>query len=219
MKGFGDWLGESKLGLDDIKVLREQTNNLGERWPRKFDKIGEYVEALQNIQCTRAKVAFYNLWPLYEDQERRHTRGISQTGIVVTVIAALLLYLIFYVLTHMDIQNLGGDSTRGVLAFLFGITTVGIVIMVVVAVFFEARETTLDDRFQRGKDILTILIGLLGAILGYYFGQAAGTKTPVETSATGKSSTGTSATGTSATATPATGTSATGQPSPAAPSN
>lgn len=43
----------------------------------------------------------------------------------------------------------------------------------VVAVFFEAGETTLDDRFQRGKDILTILIGLLGAILGYYFGQQA----------------------------------------------
>ena len=195
MKGFGDWLSESKLGLDDIKVLREQTNKLGERWPRKPDKIGEYVEVLQNIPCTRAKVAFYNLWPLYEDQERRHTRGISQTGIVVTIIAALLLYLIFYVLTHMDIKNLGGDSTRGVLAFLFGITTVGIVIMVVVAVFFEARETTLDDRFQRGKDILTILIGLLGAILGYYFGQAAGTKTPAETAATATAAPGTAAPG------------------------
>jgi hypothetical protein len=178
MKGFGEWLNESKLGLTDVITLRERTRDL-EGWEgiKKSDKIGVYIEVLQKIQCAQqasAITTFYKLWSLYEDQERPKPSAASPTGYVVTAIAVLLLAIIGYVLYRAHIEDLGSDQSRAILAFLFGITTVGIVIIVVVAVFFEARETTLDDRFQRGKDILTILIGLLGAILGYYFGQQAG---------------------------------------------
>jgi hypothetical protein len=179
MKGFGEWLNQSKLGLAEIISLRERTRTLdGWKGIEKSDKIGEYIEVLQKITCTTQQAstiaAFYRLWSLYDEQEHRKTSWASPTGYVVTAIAALLLVLIGYVLYKFSDTKDIVDQSRGILAFLFGITTVGIVIIVVVAVFFEARETTLDDRFQRGKDILTILIGLLGAILGYYFGQQSG---------------------------------------------
>jgi hypothetical protein len=178
MNGFGEWLNESKLGLTEIITLRERTRAL-DGWGgiKKYDKIGEYIAELQKLPSTDQVTtisAFYALWPLYDEQEHRKTSLVSPTGVVVAVIAILLLGVSGYVVANLGTLNFNGDNSQGILAFLFGLTTVGIVIIVVVAVFFEARETTLDDRFQRGKDILTILIGLLGAILGYYFGQQAG---------------------------------------------
>jgi len=180
MKGFGAWLNESKLGLTDITLLREKTRNLT-GWENlvRSDKIGDYVTILQTIPCNQSRNssidALYKLWSLYETQEENRVKGrISATGWIAAIIAALLLGLIFWVLKQSAFSQSGSDSTRSVLAFLFGLTTIGVIIIVVVAVFIETGETTLDDRFQRGKDILTILIGLLGAILGYYFGQASG---------------------------------------------
>jgi hypothetical protein len=182
MAGFGGWLNESKLNLTEIATLRRSAVNL-EGWPNiRSDNIGEYADVLQRIPCHQTKIAaldaLYKLWSLYETQKKQAKSGVSATGWIVAGIAGLLLLLIFWVLWKLNLTDLGGDSTRGVLAFLFGLTTVGTIIIVVVAVFFEAGETTLDDRFQRGKDILTILIGLLGAILGCYFGQQANAYKP-----------------------------------------
>jgi hypothetical protein len=177
MKGFGDWLSESKLGLTDIIDLRKRSAAM--QWNSKSDKIGDYVTAVQNSSglCVGTKnetlACLYRLWPLYESQEVRDGRGTAVTGWIVTVVALLLLGLIGYLVIKADpfSSTHPQDPTRGILAFLFGLTTVGVIVIVVVAVLFESRETTLEERFQRGKDILTILIGLLGAILGYYFGQ------------------------------------------------
>lgn len=44
--------------------------------------------------------------------------------------------------------------------------------IVVLSVFLQDRPPNeLNERFQRGKDILTVLIGVFGAILGFYFGS------------------------------------------------
>ena len=180
MTGFGNWLNESKLNLMEITTLRNSITGLPGWQDIKSDKIAEYALILRRISCSRNRTvaldSLYNLWPLYETQQNRSRSGVSATGWVVAFVSALLLLLIWWVLTHIGTAsgqiNLGDINTRGLLAFLFGLTTVGIIIIVVVAIFFESGETTLDQRFQRGKDILTILIGLLGVILGYYFGQA-----------------------------------------------
>jgi hypothetical protein len=131
MKGFGKWLSESNLGLTDIITLRERTRDL-EGWKaiEKSNKIGEYVGVLQNVKCTQtipAIEAVYKLWPLYEDQEHRQAWA-SPTGYVVTLIALLLLGIIVYVLHELNMGASGADGARGILAFLFGITTLGIVL-------------------------------------------------------------------------------------------
>ena len=40
-----------------------------------------------------------------------------------------------------------------------------------------------DEKFRRGKDILTILVGILGTIIGYYFGAESRSVNSPETSA------------------------------------
>jgi hypothetical protein len=47
-----------------------------------------------------------------------------------------------------------------------------VAVIVVVATFLgNGTPEELAERFQRGKDVLTILIGVFGAILGFYFGS------------------------------------------------
>lgn len=190
MKGFGEWLDDSKLGLTDIMTIQNETRSLPEWQSRvRSNKVGDYIGVLEQIQGqnkVNALDAFHKLWPLDMDEERnlayttRNTRAsrVSPTGWAVLLVAAMMIGTIVSVLVRVDPKEYSGETTRGVLAFLFGTTTVSVIIIVVLAVFFEAGDTTLEDRFQRGKDILTILIGLLGAILGYYFGQQSSSSRP-----------------------------------------
>jgi len=130
------------------------------------------------------------LWPAFQAQAEVTTReniALLQSGFLrqlvvnlpaaaVAVAAGVILYLFFRAFSHIELIDLAKpEIARGLLTFLFGVTTVGIAIIVVVAVFLgNGANTELGDRFQRGKDILTVLIGVFGAILGYYFGSDKG---------------------------------------------
>jgi hypothetical protein len=52
------------------------------------------------------------------------------------------------------------------------VATVGISLVIVLAIFLSTggREEV-GARFQMGKDVLAVLIGVLGTIIGFYFGS------------------------------------------------
>ncbi len=63
---------------------------------------------------------------------------------------------------------------RGLITFLIAITTMGIAIMLAYSTLF-GQDTPSDDKtFDRGKQVLSVLIGLLGTIVGFYFGTPTG---------------------------------------------
>jgi hypothetical protein len=61
---------------------------------------------------------------------------------------------------------------RGLITFLITFTTVGIAIILAVSTIFSASGDDEDKRFDKGKQVLGVLIGLLGTIVGFYFGSA-----------------------------------------------
>ncbi|SRR6266436_2432389 len=62
--------------------------------------------------------------------------------------------------------------TRGLITFLIAITTMGIAIMLAISTIFGKGGEEEDKRFDRGKQVLSVLIGLLGTIVGFYFGSS-----------------------------------------------
>lgn len=63
------------------------------------------------------------------------------------------------------------ETARGLITFLVAITTVAIaIILSLFAVVSSGPDY--KERFSLGKEILTLLIGVLGTILGFYFGLA-----------------------------------------------
>jgi hypothetical protein len=67
------------------------------------------------------------------------------------------------VLTHMG----GREFARGLITYIFAVTTIGTAVVLVLA----ALMGEIGDRaYQRGKEILALLLGLFGTIVGFYFG-------------------------------------------------
>jgi nicotinamide riboside transporter PnuC len=65
-------------------------------------------------------------------------------------------------------------QARGLITFLFAFSTIAIILLVAVATFWMPKDDV-QLRFDKAKDLLTIIIGVLGTILGFYFGSASPT--------------------------------------------
>ena len=102
-------------------------------------------------------------------------------GAVIFVVLAIIVYALYHsggsFLTSL--QNL--EMARGLITFLVVFTTV---IIAIVLVLYIATGTgdgqDVKDRFGFGKEVLTALIGILGTILGFYFGQSASPSTALQ---------------------------------------
>jgi hypothetical protein len=65
------------------------------------------------------------------------------------------------------------DTTvaRGLITFLIAVATVGIAITLTIYVV-ATDDANAKDKFSLGKDVLTGFIGILGTIVGFYFGAS-----------------------------------------------
>jgi hypothetical protein len=72
---------------------------------------------------------------------------------------------------HSIVRELGNaDLARGVITFIFAIGTIGIALLVALGALIGDHD---DTKLGRAKEVLTVLIGIFGTILGFYFGTAA----------------------------------------------
>jgi len=63
------------------------------------------------------------------------------------------------------------EIARGLITFLIAISTVGIALILAISTLVLAEGPEGDKRFDRGKQVLSVLIGVLGTIVGFYFGS------------------------------------------------
>ena len=94
-----------------------------------------------------------------------------------------------YGITQKDqkfLTNLANkEVARGLITFLITIATVGIAIILAISTLVLTEGDAGDKRFDRGKQVLSVLIGVLGTIVGFYFGaETAGPKQPTPTEQT-----------------------------------
>jgi PASTA domain-containing protein/putative Ig domain-containing protein len=100
------------------------------------------------------------------------------TQYIPTALFALLgftvLGLIVYGITEKDqkfLTNLANkEVARGLITFLVALATVGIAIILAISTLVLTEGEAGDKRFDRGKQVLSVLIGVLGTIVGFYFG-------------------------------------------------
>lgn len=65
------------------------------------------------------------------------------------------------------------EVARGLITFFFALGTVGVALILVTAAFTIDAENMeeMKERFDMGKQVLTVLIGVFGTIIGFYFGS------------------------------------------------
>lgn len=93
-----------------------------------------------------------------------------------TVLGVVLLGTIVWGLSNVEggfLKSLADEkNARGLITFLIVLTTVGIALILALSTIVLDDSPENDKRFDRGKQVLTILIGVLGTIVGFYFGSA-----------------------------------------------
>jgi len=91
--------------------------------------------------------------------------------VVATVIGFVTVGLIaWFIIAGGDVFTTP-DKARGLITFSVAIVTVAIaLIMVLYVIFGVATETEFSSRFTFGKDVLMVFVGILGTIMGFYYG-------------------------------------------------
>jgi hypothetical protein len=64
-----------------------------------------------------------------------------------------------------------GSFARGLITFIITVATIGLA-FVLVCESFTASDGQFDERFRRAREVLALLMGILGTIVGFYFGSA-----------------------------------------------
>jgi hypothetical protein len=62
-------------------------------------------------------------------------------------------------------------SAHGLITFLFSFITIAVILIVIIALLWMDKEEDLETRFTKAKDIIAILVRILGTIIGFYFGR------------------------------------------------
>lgn len=85
-----------------------------------------------------------------------------------------VLFLVMMVWLLSDSQQMGNqDFARGIITVLFGVGTVAIAFFLALAALLSTDSSlNFKDRFGLGKEILTLMIGVFGTIIGFYFGTS-----------------------------------------------
>jgi hypothetical protein len=183
MTTFGTWLWANQARDADTQALSATAAALGAAWPIGAARQAEYEAALAGAVNSQQVVARLDkLWRVYEEESSKKTGVLGWLGanfplLVTCGLAGAIIYLLSGIQSDALLANLATlDRARGLITFLFAVVTVGAFVIVLVANFTSSLgEKELAARFQHGKDLLTLLIGIFGTILGFYFGQATGT--------------------------------------------
>ena len=103
-------------------------------------------------------------------------RQVTISQVIFALLGVAVIFALFY-----GIYSAGGvflkslqdtEVARGLITFLVAFTTVTIGLILALYAIVSSSGPELKDRFGFGKEILTALIGILGTILGFYFGSS-----------------------------------------------
>jgi len=89
------------------------------------------------------------------------------------LLGVLIIGLIAWGIAKSDFLASVADAAvaRGLITFLIAFTTVGIAILLAVSTLLLGQGEDGAQRFDHGKQLFTALIGVLGTIVGFYFGK------------------------------------------------
>jgi hypothetical protein len=199
MSDFAFWLRAQTNPDQDTAALRAFADQRAD-WPWWTNNLGDYISVIQaanppnkdNLISTAGMN--YGRWSAVQTQSQGLLASLSRNigalflalfGIIVAaaIFDGLFLNPAFFGLMAQV------NQARGLITFLFAFATIAITLLVAITTFWMPKDEV-QLRFEKAKDLLTILIGVMGTILGFYFGTINSNPSPTTTNAPSISSPG-----------------------------
>ncbi len=176
--GTNDKFEDYRILKKEEEVLQDYEIVLG---PASLEDCGEYLKLRG-----REKENYSNTpnWFALTIAQYALIGSVTVTFVVVIVIGAVRLQD-FRPTDAVDLIVTADDSARVLITFLVAVATVAIAFLAILTAMM-LREY--KERFALAKEVLTILVGILGTIVGFYFGTAANTKPNVNANPTANAS-------------------------------
>jgi uncharacterized membrane protein YhaH (DUF805 family) len=145
--------------FEDYRILRFDANTpIDQQIPAGFERkrgpasLDDCVEYLKDVS---------------DDSGRFISLTYLQYGLIFVVTMAFVLVILFGAYNAIYSQD---DNARNLITFLVAVGTIAIAFLAILTAMV-IRE--FKERFAMAKEVLTILVGVLGTIVGFYFGTAA----------------------------------------------
>jgi hypothetical protein len=93
--------------------------------------------------------------------------------IAITILVAIFVLIGSAIMGHDAVLTsmARAEYARGLITYLFAVVTIGTAVVLVVSALTGTESDAHEKRFQRGKEILSLLLGVFGTIVGFYFGS------------------------------------------------
>lgn len=177
MADFGPWLRNNTDGSPALTALRLFADGQGGTWPYQSNAVDDYLAVISQANPNNAgdlRLALYRYYVIW--LANSVASGPSRIGLgpIALVVAGLVIatFLLLGVFTSSFLTSIADAAkARGLMTFLFAFATTSVVVVVTIGVLWVPKDEV-EARFSKAKDIMTILISVLGTILGFYFGQA-----------------------------------------------
>jgi hypothetical protein len=180
MSDFASWLAKRSSTDPMTKALQDFANANADKWPLGSNSIEDYQKVVaataSGAQRDDLLTALGRLYERWSQQHGGFLEGLSayvgQAALFIggLIIAVGLVWGIFINRSFFDLMA-QPDHARGLITFLFSFATIAIIVLVAVAIFWMEKDEV-EARFAHAKDVITILVGVLGTVLGFYFGTA-----------------------------------------------
>jgi hypothetical protein len=178
MPAFSYWL-RTRINPDADTAALQAFANPRADWPWWTDRLSDYVAAINTANPTNRDALITALADSYGRCEAEQTQdgrswivrhlGTLFLALFGIIVAIAIFYGLFF---KTDFFNTMADinHARGLITFLFAFATIAVIILVAITTFWMPRDD-INVRFEKAKDLLTMIIGVLGTILGFYFGS------------------------------------------------
>lgn len=89
------------------------------------------------------------------------------------LISVFVLFLFSMLSNERDLLGRMSESAfaRGLITYLFAVVTIGTAIVLIVFSLTHGNSEHDYKKFEHGKEILSLLLGIFGTIVGFYFGS------------------------------------------------
>jgi hypothetical protein len=180
MPDFAAWL-RARADPDPDTVALQTFAQPRADWPWWSDRLGDYIAVIQTANppakdaLISAVSVNYGRWEAQREQAGGFLDGLARhagtvfLGLFGLIVAGVIVYGVFVNSSFFKLMA-ATDRARGLITFLFAFATIAIIILIAITTFWMSKEDV-EARFNKAKDLLTIIIGVLGTILGFYFGQ------------------------------------------------